>query len=278
MADAGPAPGRASILERILADTRDEVERRQSDVPFLEVVARAVDTPIPRDFHGALASTSVSLIAEFKRASPSKGDIYPDAMPAQVAAAYEVGGARAMSVLTNERYFRGSDEDLREVRGAVSLPILRKDFTVSAYQIHEARLIGADAVLLIVAALEDGELHEFMNVAREIGVAALTEVHSEAEIERAVAAGAEIIGINNRNLHTFETSLETTERLRRFVPPDSLVVSESGIADRDDVQRLDRVRVDAVLVGESLMRAAASARGRAFDEALAEQVRELLAS
>jgi len=264
-----------SLLDRILADARREVERREVLLPLAELRARAADMPRPRNFHATLASPGLSLIAEFKRGSPSKGPILPGADPAKIVRAYTEAGAHAISVLTNGPYFQGSDEDLRRARRATDLPILRKDFTVSAYQIHEARLIGADAVLLIVAALSDRQLTEFIGITQEVGLAALVETHSAEEVDRALAAGAEIIGINNRNLHTFETTLETTERLRPRIPAGKLVVSESGIFTEQDTVRLRRVGVDAVLVGESLMRCAGSAE-RSPD--LADRIRRLLSA
>jgi len=245
-----------SFLAGILADARREVERRRAAVPLGEIRRRAVDTPPPRDFRAAIAADGLTLVAEFKRASPSKGVIHGDADPAEIARAYEEAGARAVSVLTNGPHFRGSDDDLRRARAAVGLPVLRKDFTVHAYQVHEARLIGADAVLLIVAALEDGMLADLIGLAGALGLGALVETHTADEVGRALAAGADIIGINNRDLQTFRTALETTERLRPLVPSGRLVVSESGVATAADARRLRRAGVDAVLVGESLMRQA----------------------
>lgn len=270
-----------SILERIIADARVDVAERKRRIPLAELRTRVADAAPTRGFADALQALGVSLIAEFKRTSPSKGDIFPDAVPADVASGYAQGGARAVSVLTNTRYFRGSDDDLRDVRAAIDLPILRKDFTVDAYQIYEARAMGADAILLIVAALDDTELIDMLGVAREIGIDALVETHDEVEIERALSAGATIIGINNRNLHTFETTLETTLRLRNRIPADRIVVSESGIHSRDDVRRLEAVGVDAILVGESVMRSAASipkTDAQGYRAAIAQAVKTLLGS
>jgi indole-3-glycerol phosphate synthase len=262
----------ASALDRILADARDDVARRQAVAALADVRSRALDTAAPRDFRAALTAPGLSLIAEFKRASPSKGPIFPDADVAEVVRAYSEAGAHAVSVLTNRPYFHGSDEDLRRARAATHVPILRKDFTVSAYQIYEARLIGADAVLLIVSALKDHELAEFIALAGEVGLAALVEVHSAEEVGLALAAGADVIGINNRDLRTFETKLETTERLRPLIPVGKVVVSESGIFTGEDTARLRQAGVDAVLVGESLMRSAA----RGSKESVRAQIRDLL--
>ena len=270
-----------SILERIIADARVDVAERKRRIPLAELRTQVADAAPTRGFADALQALGVSLIAEFKRASPSKGDIFPDAAPSDVASGYAQGGARAVSVLTNTRYFRGSDDDLRDVRAAIDLPILRKDFTVDAYQIYEARAMGADAILLIVAALDDTELIDMLGVAREIGIDALVETHDEVEIERALSAGATIIGINNRNLHTFETTLETTLRLRNRIPADRIVVSESGIHSRDDMRKLEAVGVDAILVGESVMRSAASipkTDAQGYRAAIAQAVKTLLGS
>ena len=245
-----------SILRRILRDKEAEVYRREAVVHLHEMRVRAATAPPARDFRAALAEPGLSLIAEFKRASPSKGVINADAVPEDVARDYEAAGARAMSVLTDSPYFGGADDDLRRARRAVSLPVLRKDFVIAMYQIHEARAMGADAVLLIVAALTDKALTTMLHVAQDLGMAALVETHTEDEIARALDAGAEIIGINNRDLHTFSTTLDTTERLMGHVPDDRIVVSESGIHTEDDIRRLRDLGVDAVLVGESLMRGA----------------------
>jgi len=264
-----------SILERILADMRIEVERRCAAIPLGEMIQMAEDTPEPRDFREALEAPGVSLIAEFKRASPSKGNIYPGADPANVVRAYAEGGASALSVLTNEKYFRGSDDDLRRVRGATDLPILRKDFVVSEYQLYEARSLQADAVLLIVATLSDSELNDLLGLSSALGLTALVETHTVEEIDRAVAADSTVIGVNNRDLHTFETALSTTEILRQSVPPGITIVSESGIHSHEDVDRLRRSNIDAILVGESLMRSAAKS-GESLSTALAAQIHRLM--
>jgi indole-3-glycerol phosphate synthase len=204
----------------------------------------------------ALRRDATSIIAEVKRASPSKGPIAPDIVAVEVAAEYIAGGTAAISVLTDERFFHGSLDDLRLVAAvAEQTPVLRKDFVLDAYQIAEARAAGAAAVLLIVAALTDESLRELHQAACEYGLDALVEVHDEAELERALAAEATLIGVNNRDLRTFEVDLVTTERLATLVPPEVTLVGESGIRTRADVERLGRAGVHAVLVGETLMRA-----------------------
>lgn len=273
--------GTPSILRRILADTKTEVERRKAVVPPLEMVRNALAAPPPRDFAGAVAADGLTLIAEFKRASPSKGDIFPDAVPAEIARGYAEGGARAMSVLTDGPYFKGCDDDVRSVWEAVDLPVLRKDFTVDAYQIYEARAIGADAILLIVAALTDRNLREMIGIAHDLGLAALVETHTAGEIDRALSAGARIVGINNRDLHTFTTALETTIHLIERIPDGVLTVSESGISSHEDAVTLRAAGADAILVGETIMRAASAIPfrdEREYRERLAKEVRTLLHS
>ena len=245
-----------TILQRILRDKEKEVYKREAETPLHEMRVRAAAASPVRDFHTALTAPGLSLIAEFKRASPSKGPINPDAVPEDVARGYAQAGARAMSVLTDKPYFGGSDEDLIRARNAISLPVLRKDFVIGAYQVYEARALGADAVLLIVAALSDAVLTDLIQVAGRLGMAALVETHTADEVRCAVDAGAEIIGINNRDLHTFNTTLETTERLSQLVPDGKTIVSESGIHTEEDMERVRQLGVNAVLVGESLMRAA----------------------
>ncbi|MHB0913323.1 MAG: indole-3-glycerol phosphate synthase TrpC [Armatimonadota bacterium] len=237
------------ILDKILADKKVEVAERKTRVPEIRI-----DAPPPRDFAGALRGPGMRIIAEVKKASPSKGLIRPDFDPVAIARAYEGAGAHAVSVLTDEKYFQGSLDYLKAIRWAVDLPLLRKDFIIDPYQIREARASGADAVLLIVAALSAEELSEFRALAEGLGMAALVEVHTGEEIETAIACGAEVIGINNRNLQTFETSLSTTVELAARVPKDKILVSESGIFTRSDVEMLAGVGVSAILVGESLMR------------------------
>ncbi len=246
-------------LEEICAVKRDEVRARRAATTLaaLEDAARAQSPP--RGFEAALrdrAQRGFALIAEIKRASPSKGLIRADFRPADHAAAYEAGGAACLSVLTDAPFFQGHEDYLVAARAACSLPVLRKDFMVDPWQCLEARSIGADAILIIVAALEDGAMGEIEAAALEHGMDVLVEVHDEAELERASRVlASRLIGINNRDLKTFETSLATTERLAALAPEGALLVGESGIAGHADLVRLAQSGVDTFLVGESLMRA-----------------------
>ncbi|MBM3216527.1 indole-3-glycerol phosphate synthase TrpC [Candidatus Poribacteria bacterium] len=260
---------RRSILDKIVAHKRKELRRDAESVPRSELVRVVRDLPPTKPFADAIRrSGGVRLIAEVKKASPSKGVIREDFDPVAIAQAYEEGGAHALSVLTDERFFQGSLAYLREIRAFVELPILRKDFTLSEYHVYQARAAGADAILLVVAILGDDHLRDLLACASENDLACLVEVHDETELDRALAAGATIIGVNNRDLRTFETRLETTFRLRERIPPDRICVSESGIDSRGDVERLDDAGVDAMLVGESLMRS----------DDIAAKVRELVGS
>jgi indole-3-glycerol phosphate synthase len=245
----------ASVLERILAETRTELERRKRDAPLSREASSSGKAPCAGRFRAALASPGVGVIAEFKRRSPSAGALAEAPDLAEIVAAYERGGAVAVSVLTEGPNFGGALEDLRGARAACDLPLLRKDFIVDDYQLHEARAAGADAVLLIVAALEDAELASLHGSARAIGLEVLVEVHDRDELRRALAVGAEIIGINNRDLRDFSVDVERTVRLMADVPEGIAVVSESGIAIGAQLARLGALGVSAVLVGESLMRA-----------------------
>ena len=246
-----------SILDRIVAHKRVELAERSQIVHIEALRARARNAAKPRDFRAAITRgiSDVRLIAEVKKASPSKGVIRADFHPVEIATEYARSGADALSVLTDERFFQGHLDYLTEIQSRVDIPLLRKDFTLDEYHVVEARAAGADAVLLIVAVLELALLKELHACAAELGMAAIVEVHDADEVERALSAGAEIIGVNNRNLRTFETRLETTFALRELVPSDTVVVSESGINSRRDVERLAEAGVDAMLVGESLMRA-----------------------
>jgi indole-3-glycerol phosphate synthase len=244
-----------TILDEIIEWKRVEVAQNRSVKPLDVVQSEAEAAPAPRDLTAALRAPGVSLIAEIKRASPSRGLLRPNLDPAALAHKYAANGAAAISVLTDARYFQGDLEDLGAVRHAVDLPVLRKDFILNRYQVFEARAAGADALLLIVATLTDVELSSLYRLARELGMAALVEVHSETEVARALALQARIIGINNRDLRTFQVSLETTARLRPLVPTEIALVAESGIHTPDDVARLAALDVDAMLVGESLVRA-----------------------
>jgi len=250
-----PTAGRATILDRILDWKRVEVAAQKRTSPLSAVREAALAAPPPRDLAAALRAPGVSLIAEIKRASPSRGLLHPDLDPAVQAAAYERHGAAAISVLTDERFFRGTLDDLRAVRHTVDLPVLRKEFVLDAYQVYQARAAGADALLLIVAALNDAELRSLYALAYELGMAALVEVHDTAELERALTLAPRILGINNRNLHTFEVSLDVTARLSSRVPPETVLVAESGIHTAADVERLAALGVHGMLVGESLVRA-----------------------
>ena len=246
----------ATILTEIAAYKRDFVEQAKTRYPLSELIPAALDTAAPADFLGALEGDEISLIAELKKASPSKGVIRADFDPEKIARIYAHNGARALSVLTDEAYFQGSNAYLPAARRAAELPVLRKDFTIDPYQVYEARLIGADAVLLIVALLDGGQLEDLLGLAGDLGLTVLVEVHTGVEVERALQVGARLIGINNRDLKTFRTTLETSFELRSRLPAGVTVVSESGIECRQDMERLSAAGVDAVLVGEALMRAA----------------------
>jgi indole-3-glycerol phosphate synthase len=249
-APRGGSQATGTVLDRILAETRQAVERRHRELPLAEPAdARACGR-----FRDALAAPGIGVIAEFKRRSPSAGPLHdaPDLEASVVA--YERGGAVAASILTEEANFGGSLEDLRLARRSSSLPLLRKDFVVDRYQLLEARAAGADAVLLIVAALSDDEFASLHAAATELGLDVLVEVHDEQELERAAAHAPEMIGVNNRDLRDFSVDVGRTERLLELMPPGTLVVSESGISEPAQLEALARQGVDAVLVGETLMR------------------------
>jgi indole-3-glycerol phosphate synthase len=254
-------PNTPDILKKIVANKRREVERQKLDQP-LAGLRRRIESPghaAPLNLAGALMGDEVRVIAEVKKASPSKGLLRHDFDPAALAEAYAENGAAAVSVLTDADFFQGSISHIEEARrglGQHMLPILRKEFIVDPYQVYEARAYGADAILLIVSVLTPVELKELMSLATELWLQCLVEVHDVDELAIAVDAGAEIVGINNRNLHTFVTDLSVTERLVPLVPPGGIVVSESGIDSRDDVARLGRAGAHAVLVGEALVTAA----------------------
>ncbi len=241
------------ILDTICEHKREEIALRKRETP-VERLLEAIEQSRPaRDFRMALRKDGISLIAEIKRASPSKGVLMEDLDPVGLADLYESSGARAISVLTDERFFKGALDDLTTVHQHVAVPCLRKDFVLDPYQIYEARAAQADAILLIVRILSDDQLREYGDLAESLGMAALVETHTAAEIERAVNVGAHIIGINNRDLDTFEVSLATTLSLKKMVPGGHVLVSESGIHTRDDVRVLEDGGVDAILVGESLV-------------------------
>jgi indole-3-glycerol phosphate synthase len=244
-----------STLEELVEAAREAVERRRSQVPEAELAEQMQTRGEDRPFSEALSRPGVSLVAEFKRRSPGAGDIRPGADVAEVVSAYERGGAAALSILTDEANFGGSLDDLRAARAASELPILRKDFIVDPYQLAEAAAYGADAVLLIVAALHDDDLAELHDGARDLDLDCLVEVHDEPDLERALALGADVIGINNRNLADLSVNVETTRELMRDVPAGKTVVAESGYSRREQIEELERIGVDAVLIGEALMRA-----------------------
>ena len=249
--------GGDDILARIVATKREEVAAAKKRAPLSEWQGGLVELPPPRDFKSAIRrgpDDPVRVIAEVKQGSPSKGIIRADFDPVSISRAYEAGGAAALSVLTDEKYFLGHLENLEKARTASSLPLLRKDFIIDSYQVYEARLHGADAILLIASILSDGEIFAFQAMAQSLGMAALVEVHTEDELDRVVLQGAEIVGINNRNLSTFETDLATTLNMADGIPDGIVKVSESGIFTHEQVRKVGNAGVDAVLVGESLMR------------------------
>ena len=245
------------ILDTIVAHKREELKRDRERAPLQTLKSRIPDLPPTRDFKAALAAPgAVSLIAEVKKKSPSKGIIREDFNPVEIAKTYAQNGASAVSVLTDHRFFGGNLDYLSRIRNAVGLPLLRKDFTIDEYHIYQARVAGADAILLIVAILTAEELRGFIGIAGHLNLTALVEVHTQAELEIALDVGAEIIGINNRDLKTFHTDIAASFHLRKSIPDDRIVVSESGIYTREDVLRLGEADVNAILVGESLMRSA----------------------
>ena len=244
-----------SVLGRIVEDTRGEVDRRRESVPLSRLEAVIAERPEGRPFEEALLRPGISLIAEHKRRSPSAGTIRDGSTVEDIAAAYERGGATALSILTEPFHFGGSLDDLRAARAVSSLPVLRKDFIVDPYQLYESAAAGADAILLIVAALDPDPLYELLREARALDLDALVEVHDEPELEIALAVEADIVGINNRDLVDFSVDIERTYELLSDVPAGKTVVSESGFSTREQLDELERVGVDAVLIGETLMRA-----------------------
>ena len=250
----------SDILARILAVKREEIAAASRERPLTALRAAAEAAPAPRDFvgalRGAIAAGRPAVIAEIKKASPSKGVLRADFDPAAIARAYAANGAACLSVLTDRQFFQGTDDHLCTARAACALPVLRKDFVIDPYQVFEARALGADCILLIVAALADSQMLELERTAEALGLAVLAEVHDGAELERAAALRTPLLGINNRNLRTFETTLETTLGLLPRVPAGRLVITESGILAAADVARMRASGVHAFLVGEAFMRAA----------------------
>jgi len=244
------------ILDEIVAHKRKELERLKVAVPLVSLEKRLKGLEHPRGFKATLAQSSgISLIAEIKKASPSAGVIRKDVDPVKIAKLYEALGASAISVLTDERFFQGTLASMKEVTESVHIPVLRKDFIIDAYQIYEARAFGADAVLLIAALLSDAQLRSFLALCRKLHLGTLMEVHTKPERDRAIEAGADVIGINNRNLKTFAVDLSTTLGLASGIPEETLCVSESGIKTPDDIKCLKEAGVDAVLVGTAFMEA-----------------------
>lgn len=247
------------ILKKIVSRKLEEISACQVKLPQAELIIQLADQDKTRGFAdaiaGKIAAGQAGIIAEIKKASPSKGVLRENFIPAEIASSYEAAGAACLSVLTDIDFFQGSDEYLRQARAACSLPVIRKDFIIDPYQVYEARLIGADCILLIVACLDDETLNKLNDLAHEMGMDVLVEVHDDAELHRALKLGNRLIGINNRNLRTFDVSLATTLNMLDKVPADTIVVTESGIHARDDVMLMRNNKVNAFLVGEAFMRA-----------------------
>ena len=243
-----------TILDKIVATKREQIAARRAAVPEADLRAALADAPPPRDFFGALAAgPPIRLIAEVKKASPSKGVIREDFHPVEIARIYQQHGAACISVLTDEPYFQGSLDYLRAIRSAVEIPLLCKDFILDSYQLLEARAAGADAVLLIAECLDDDRLRRLVAEATALGMSALVEFFEPANLVRVLESGTRLVGVNNRDLRSFETDLAHTIRMRERIPADRLLVSESGIHSRSDVERLEAAGADAILVGEHLM-------------------------
>ena len=249
-----PASEGAMFLEKILASKKEEVAGQKGLLPLSDLKRRLAEVPAPLDFKGALRFRDCALIAEVKRSSPSKGRIREDFDPVAIARVYAENGAAAVSVVTESRFFEGRPSFLPAIRKSVRVPLLRKDFIIDSYQIYEGRLLGADAVLLVARILEAPRLREFIGLSSELGLSSLVEIHDEADLEKAVSAGANLIGINNRDLSTFATDLGVSLRLAPRVPSGALVISESGIRSRGDIDRLMSAGIRGFLVGETLMR------------------------
>ncbi|MCG8026906.1 MAG: indole-3-glycerol phosphate synthase TrpC [Candidatus Thiodiazotropha taylori] len=247
------------ILKKIVARKQQEIADRLEKRSLQALQERLSESSAPRGFADAIAQRiaagEAGVIAEIKRASPSKGVLREDFQPAEIALSYQQGGAACLSVLTDIDFFQGSDDYLRQARAACSLPVIRKDFIIDPYQVYEARVIEADCILLIAACLDDAQLHSLNDLAHELGMDVLIEVHDEAELQRTLALENRLIGINNRNLRSFEVSLDTTLGLLDQISEDRIVVTESGILDQQDVKRMRNHQVNAFLVGEAFMRA-----------------------
>jgi len=243
------------MLDKIVAQKREEVEQRKKTIAIACLQERIARQKPSLDFAMALKSDHIQLIAEVKRASPSRGMLMPNFDPVELAETYAEGGAAAISVLTESNYFMGSIEYLEEIKEVVQLPLLRKDFIFDPYQVYESRAYGADTLLLIAAVLGRDQLKELISLSHSLGLQCLVEVHNEGELERAIIGESEIIGINNRDLNTFTVDINTTRRLRPLVPKEKIVVSESGIKSQQDIEKLGNWKVDAVLVGEALVTA-----------------------
>jgi indole-3-glycerol phosphate synthase len=250
----------SDILDKIVAVKREEVAATSAKKPLAVMRADAESRVLTRDFEGALRAKieagQAAVIAEIKKASPSKGVLRQEFIPADIAQSYAEHGAACLSVLTDKQFFQGSVDYLKQARASCDLPVLRKDFLIDVYQVYEARAMGADAILLIAACLDDAQMAEMEAVARSLDMAVLVEVHDRAELDRALKLKTRLVGINNRNLKTFEVSLQTTLDMLPSVPADRLLITESGILSADDVKRMREAHVNAFLVGEAFMRAA----------------------
>lgn len=248
-----------TILRKIVARKWEEIEERKHRVSLADCKARAADQPPCRGFAQALGDrvkqARPAVIAEIKKASPSKGILRDPFEPAAIARSYAQAGAACLSVLTDRDFFQGSEDYLQQARDACALPVIRKDFMVAPYQIHESRWVGADCILLIAACLSQEQMQELAGIAREIGLDVLVEVHNQAELEQALRLPTPLVGINNRDLHSFEVSLQTTYELHQRIPEDRVTITESGIQTREDVENMQRHGIHAFLVGESFMRA-----------------------
>jgi indole-3-glycerol phosphate synthase len=244
------------ILDEIVEYKREFVKKAKNLKSVEKLIEEILEAPQPQNFYKALRANpeEISVIAEIKKASPSKGIIRPDFNPVSIGEIYNKSGADAISILTDEKYFQGSLEYVKEVRKRVSIPVLRKEFIIDTYQIYEARAAGADAILLIAAILDDKEMDIFYTLVKELGMSALVEVHTREELERSLKVSPEILGINNRNLKNFTVDLNQTIRLREYIPEEICVVSESGIKTREDINLLMKNNIQAVLVGEAFMR------------------------